>query len=186
MKASTIGGAKSDKHEREKDDFYPTPPECTIALMRYLGPHYFGDKIWEPACGDGAMVHPFMTAGHTVIATDLVDRGYGIAGVDFLKTSLIPGVTSIVTNPPFSLAPEFIRHCRAMGVAFAMLTKATFWQAGSRRELFYETRPRLKLDMQWRPAMKPQRGKSPTMEFAWTVWGADPAESCTYDLIPRP
>jgi hypothetical protein len=39
----------------------------------------FNGDIWEPACGDGAMSRELAAAGHTVISTDLVDRGYGEA-----------------------------------------------------------------------------------------------------------
>lgn len=37
---------------RSRDDFYPTPPEMTRAL---LSVELFYGAIWEPACGDGAM-----------------------------------------------------------------------------------------------------------------------------------
>jgi hypothetical protein len=40
--------------------------------------------------------------GHRVVGTDLVDRGYGEAGRDFLAETHLPeGVTAIVTNPPY-------------------------------------------------------------------------------------
>src|SRR5690606_12270585 len=64
--------------EREKDDFYPTPPEPTRAFLhaeiRRL--RDFG-VIWEPAAGDGAMAREMEALGLRVVASDLVDRGCG-------------------------------------------------------------------------------------------------------------
>ena len=60
----------------------------------------FDGPIWEPACGDGAIARVLERAGHRVIATDLIDRGYGEAGVDFLTTAE-PRARHIVTNPPY-------------------------------------------------------------------------------------
>jgi hypothetical protein len=65
-----------DGLEREKDDFYPTPPEPTRALLHAEIDRLrdFG-TIWEPAAGDGAMVREMESVGLTVRASDLVDRG---------------------------------------------------------------------------------------------------------------
>jgi hypothetical protein len=85
--------------EREEGDFYPTPAwvtECLLANVALRGP------IWEPCCGDGALVKVLSAAGHEVVATDLVDRGFGRVGVDLLQTSAMPdGCRALVTNPPY-------------------------------------------------------------------------------------
>src|SRR5690606_6095380 len=93
-----------DHENREKDDFYPTWPAATAALLtreRFDGP------IWEPACGEGDMSRVLEAAGYDVISTDLVDRGYGEPRVDFLM-EWEPRAPNIVTNPPFGLAREFV------------------------------------------------------------------------------
>ena len=66
---------------RQKDDWYPTPPEAVHAL---LSNERFDKVIWEPAAGDGALAECCDLAGYEVIATDLNDYGYCPAGVDFL------------------------------------------------------------------------------------------------------
>ena len=54
------------------DDLYETPPEATRALLQVERlPH----RIWEPACGPGAIARVLRDAGHAVVATDLVDYG---------------------------------------------------------------------------------------------------------------
>src|SRR5579859_3405497 len=94
-----ITGVAVDREQREKDDFYPTPPEGTQALLRV---EKFDGPIWEPACGEGAISIVLSGAGYEVINTDLVNRGYGVPRVDFLMEtkSLAP---NIVTNPPFKM-----------------------------------------------------------------------------------
>ena len=53
-------------------DLYETPPEATRALLEVERlPH----RVWEPACGPGAIVTVLRAAGHDVVASDLVDYG---------------------------------------------------------------------------------------------------------------
>jgi hypothetical protein len=67
---------------RADHDFYPTPPEAVRAL---LSVEQFDGTIWEPACGDGAISRELEAHGHNVVSTDLIDRGYGQSGSDFLS-----------------------------------------------------------------------------------------------------
>ena len=92
---------KADALEREKDDFYPTPPEPTRAFLHAEIDRLrdFG-TIWEPAAGDGAMVREMESVGLTVCASDLVDRGCGADIRSFYDFPVAPA-GAIVTNPPF-------------------------------------------------------------------------------------
>jgi hypothetical protein len=86
-------------YPRQDRDFYPTPARVTEALLSRIR---LPDGIWEPCCGDSAMARVLESHNHRVIGTDLVDRGYGEVGRDFLaETGLPDGVTAIVTNPPY-------------------------------------------------------------------------------------
>lgn len=93
---------RADFLEREKDDFYPTPPEPTRALL-----HAEIDRlrdfpvIWEPAAGDGAMVREMEAVGLTVRASDLVDRGCD-ADIRSFYDFQVAASPAIVTNPPFA------------------------------------------------------------------------------------
>jgi len=122
-----------DGYVREKDDFYPTPERATLALLKaeqFIGP------VWEPACGDGAISKLFEAAGHTVVSSDLVDRGYGETRVDFLMEykSRAPNV---VTNPPFKLAVPFVKHALGLTTGkVAMLLKIAFLEGQERAALF--------------------------------------------------
>ena len=101
--------------QRAEGDFYTTDPEAVKRLVERFSlawaPYkYF--KFWEPACGTGCIskVLEKYGNGHPVISTDLYDRGYGKSGVDFLTAPLPEGVRIIITNPPYSLADDFVKH----------------------------------------------------------------------------
>lgn len=89
-------------------DFYPTPPEATLAL---LSAETFDGSVWEPACGEGHIAKVLAERGHQVIATDLVDHGFGQSGRDFLAERE-PLAKHIITNPPYGrgLGDAFCRH----------------------------------------------------------------------------
>lgn len=158
--------------ERERDDFYPTPPEGTQAL---LSVEQFHGSIWEPACGDGAMSRELEAAGHQVISTDLIDRGYGTPNVDFLL-DWQTDADNIVTNPPFKHAEQFVRHALNRAPAkVAMLCRLSWLEGQARRRLFvgtplarvwvFSTRLRMQRGRQMEP------GESGGMiAFAWYVW----------------
>jgi hypothetical protein len=154
---------------REQDDFYPTPIMVTEALLQNWTPT--AGKIWEPAAGNGAMVKVLERRGYIVVATDLVDRGYG-GGADFLRAKERLA-DCIITNAPFNLAPEFIEKAFALGVTeLALLLKSTFWHAKRRFPLFQKHTPSYIMPLLWRPDFL-QLG-APTMEAMWCVWSPSP------------
>ena len=55
-------------NDRNKNDFYPTPPEATLAL---LDKQKFEGNIWECACGDGAISKILIDKGYNVYSSDL-------------------------------------------------------------------------------------------------------------------
>lgn len=93
------------------NDLYETPEVGVTSLLRAVDlPH----RIWEPACGPGAIARVLRAAGHDVFASDLVDYqwpGQDAAGWDFLMPGFLPPepVEAIVTNPPYKNAEDFVR-----------------------------------------------------------------------------
>src|SRR3954467_4917989 len=86
----------------------------------------------------GAMARVLEAHGHHVVATDLVDRGYGEGGRDFmLESRLLDGVTAIVTNPPYggALARRVVDHALELmlpvGGMVAMLMNVQ-WQTAKK------------------------------------------------------
>lgn len=156
----------NNKGNRRKLDFYPTPPEATMALMNFL----MLDRltIWECACGNNAMVDVLKRYGHDVIATDISQ------GIDFLKEKRISD--AIITNPPFNLSAEFIEKAVNEANIVAFLLKSQYWHAKKRISLFQMHPPTYVLPLTWRPDFLYQerdpnsKKASPTMEVAWSVW----------------
>jgi hypothetical protein len=111
-------------------------------------------------------------SGRKVVSTDLIDRGYGWGGIDFLqvKSSL---AKAIVTNPPWGLADAMVRHAAAIGVNYvAFLHKAT-WLHAQERGLTIETVwcPTREYQLLWRPDFRNQGG--PPIDCSWYVFVRD-------------
>ena len=87
----------NSKGDRVKNDFYATPSNATEELLKR---ETFDGSIWECACGDGAISKLLIEKGYEVYSSDLIDRGYGETGIDFLKSN--KKFDNIITNPPFS------------------------------------------------------------------------------------
>lgn len=117
--ASRISGGNSATG-RKAGDFYPTPPEATIALLKFL--HILSDSVvWECACGGGMMSRAIEKVGYETISTDVEDMGFGYAGIDFLTCQMEEKFDWIITNPPFSAAEKFIRKAWEYEKPFAFL-----------------------------------------------------------------
>lgn len=133
-------------YHRKGQDFYATPGWASEALLqrvRFRGP------VWEPCCGDGAMSTVLAAHGYEVVSTDIAERGFGKAGIDFLTCRAAPeGCRSIVTNPPYgetgthegqARSPvamlDFVRHALALTASaqgqLALLVRLQ-WIAGRR------------------------------------------------------
>jgi len=105
-------------------EFYPTPPEATRALMSV---EQFTGSVWEPACGDGGIARVLTDEfALQVVATDLVDYGYGHSGIDFTQETA-PRARHIVTNPPYGYG---------LGDAFAVRALHMTAQTGGKVALF--------------------------------------------------
>lgn len=155
--------------ERKPADFYATPAAATQGLLNMAPPP--PGKIYEPACGDGECSRVMLANGYEVESSDLRHTGYGTGGVDFLRQRRKGGI--YVTNPPFSMAAEFIRHALVELEAdyLALLLKSNFWHTKNRLELKRELHPSGEHPITWRLAfLEKERGKSPLMDCTWFVW----------------
>jgi len=151
-------------------DFFPTPAWATEAL---IDNEAFEGDIWESACGNGAMATVLEQAGNAVHGSDLYDRGYGEAGVDFLNTSRT--ADNIITNPPFNAAEGFVRAGLASANRkLALLLRLAFLEGGNRQRTIFSVHPPSRVwvfseRITFYPEGAVQKG-SGTTAYAWFVW----------------
>ena len=162
--------------EREFHDFYATDPKALELLLEH---EEFDSYIWECACGKGHLSEVLKKSGHIVRSTDLIDRGYGESGVDFLEvTEKHNG--DIITNPPYKYAQQFVEHALEIipeGNRVAMFLKLTFLESKNRREMFDRYPPELIYvsSSRIRCAIrgefeKYKQGSGTAIAYAWFIW----------------
>lgn len=165
-----LASVQTDSENREANDFYPTHPGATRAL---LGVEKFDGAIWECACGEGDISSVLEDAGYAVVSTDLIDRGYGECRRDFLMEwkSEAP---NIVTNPPFKLASKFVEKALDLTRGkVAMFLRLAFLEGVERGGIFPE-QPLARIWVMsrrvpmWRGEVRDEIGS--LMAMAWFVW----------------
>jgi hypothetical protein len=115
-------------------DFYETPAVATQALLRCES---LPRLIWEPAAGNHAIADVLRSEGHDLICSDIVERATALDFVaDFLTITEAPKyATTIVTNPPFRIANQFVEHALALCPTVVVLARLAFLESRARRDL---------------------------------------------------
>jgi hypothetical protein len=111
--------------------------------------------------------------GCRVFSSDLHNRGFGEAGVDFLSAPT--QADNIVTNPPYNSAEGFV----AAGIQkakqkFALLLRLAFLEGANRANTIFARNPPNRVwvfseRITFYPAGAVQRGTG-TTAYAWFVW----------------
>lgn len=140
----TLGASNHTDKERQNEDFYATDP---IAIDKLRKVYDIPEKVWECSCGEGHLSKRLLSFGHQVYSSDLIDRGYGVTGMDFLMEQSFPWVgydledCCILTNPPFKLSVDFIEHALRIvpydHTPIIMLMKTTALEGKGRWERLY-------------------------------------------------
>lgn len=175
--------------KRRQDDFYETPTYCV---------HRFLDRVWlppghwlEPAAGTGAIIkavnsHARYEQLHginrvhwqAVELNDFFDEvleslcGHSLSiGADFLEEKYPPNSLAVVmSNPPFSLAEEFVRECLPIAPHVVLLLRLNFLESQKRASLFAAEMP----DIYVLPNRPSFTGKgSDRTAYAWFHWGPE-------------
>jgi len=161
---------------RVENDYYATHPDSTKALLEVEEIIY---PALEPACGEGhiaKLLDPYKTKSF-----DLVDRGYGNGGVDFLTNNFLGEYSTVITNPPFNLFQEFVEKALTIATRKVIMFGKLQALEGKKRATFMQNSP-LKTVYVFKSRQQPLRngsemdeltGKkmnSSTMAFAWFVW----------------
>lgn len=173
--------------ERNVDDAYMTPGWAVKALLQEC--RLPGGTWLEPCAGDGAIVRATQAVRDDVvfIANDTRSECYDSLRVlcdpadvtcrDYLVEDLLFGRRPrvIITNPPYSLAMEFIKHSLGYGAVVAMLLRLPFLASQKRAPFFRDNCPDVYV-LPKRPSFLPD-GKTDATDYAWFVWGTVPQRS---------
>lgn len=193
----TLGASNHTDKERETDDFYATDQKAIDILVGYKGVK-LPKGIWEPSCGSGCLSERLIKYGHYVVSTDLVDRGYGVGGVNFFQqTSMPDGCSAIVTNPPYKFATDYVIHALDLlpdkGL-LCLFLKTTFAEGKERYiRIFSRSRPMYILQCSERvlcaknaefDKMKACGGSA--VSYAWWIWKKGYKGCTTLDWINHP
>ena len=98
---------------RETSDHYVEPTWVSTRLFE-VEDFDRSQVLLDPCTGFGCIAEAAKAAGYTVIAADIVDRGYpGCLVQDFLDRK--SGPPTVVGNPPFNAVEAFARHALELG-----------------------------------------------------------------------
>lgn len=154
---------------RKKSDFYETPYSMTQQLLT-KEKCYLPSKVLEPCCGGNAIVKVLLDNGFCVTSKDIA------TGDDFLSEA--ETYPAIITNPPFSLAYEFVQHAKKLTEYFAFLLPLAYLHGKQRFDDIYsdDDFPLSRVHVFTRYPMLGDKlrpdGKYRTgmMVYAWFVW----------------
>ena len=169
---ANIGASNHSKNARGDNDYYATDPKALELLLEL---EEFSDDVWECAGGAGHLSEVLNNHGFNVASTDLIDRGYGVAGVDFLSVNgSFDG--DIITNPPYKYAKEFVEKALDVvtdGHKVAMFLKLQFLEGKARRRLF-DTAPPARIYVSSGRINCYKNGDSncndSALAYAWFIW----------------
>ena len=171
---------------RRENDYYPTPPAAVDELLRELTPLRPG-YVCDPAAGDGALLRVALDAGLDVLGYEIngklaldadmhidPERG-GVILDDYLKVdrSVHPAPALFLSNPPYSLAQEFITKMlleRGADTIVAVLLRLNFLGSQRRHSWWKATgAPSALRVVSKRPSFT-GNGKTDMTEYAWYIW----------------
>jgi len=160
-------------------DDYTTPAWAVKAL--FMAQDVPG-TVWDPACGSGVIVRVAHDMRHESRGTDI--KG----GCDLFEfTGRHPRITSedwsIVTNPPYSIATQFVAHTLKLNPTMAaFLLRLSFLEGSTRRDLLFNTRFYRLWVFPSRITMYPDGQEKPknsgTAAYGWFVWTRGQFQVC--------
>lgn len=179
-----VGGYRAKPSQDNPHDFFPTPPAVTRAFIEACP---LPDGLWcEPAAGAGDIVRAVgpREGWCTYDIRDVPNPGSVIhlPCTDFLQEDDERDFDVIITNPPFSLAEEFVRKARKKATHVAMLLRLAFLET-RRREQLHAEHPSDVYVLSRRPSFT-NNGATDSCAYAWFVWG--PGRGGRWQILRTP
>lgn len=142
-----------------------------------------GVRLWEPACGSGRIVRRLRHLGYRVIGSDLMQEN---PGKNFFTWEPPGGFDCIITNPPYSIKPQWIRRCYQLGRPFALLVPVETIGSGEVQKMMEERGGEILLLDKRVNFYMPLKGDGGSAQFPtlWLCWNMLP-EPIMYGKISR-
>lgn len=148
---------------RSPYDYYPTPEWCYENLP--IDWSQFKTAM-EPCEGDGRITKFLQNKGMEVTTCEIRhDKDFFDYGHDFTEDH---GFDLIFTNPPFSIAQEFIEHAMSLSTTVIMLLRINFLSSQKRYDFWQQFPPDGLFVLSKRPSFTGTGTDS--QEYAWFVW----------------
>ncbi|MCL6455072.1 MAG: hypothetical protein K6T78_15805 [Alicyclobacillus sp.] len=160
-----MSATNRDLTKRHPYDSYSTPAWCTEAIAKQIHWHDGCVDVLEPCIGDGAIADVLLSK-----YVDYVEWAEITKGRDFLTYDFGRTFDFILTNPPFSLAQEFIDKSLTIANCVVMLLRINFLASRQRKEWWQKHPPTAIHVLTRRPSFT-GKGTDAT-DYGWFVWDA--------------
>lgn len=168
-----------------------TKKELSIALEHFETPRWAVDAILkkeilnrivvDPCCGTGVLSESAKDSGYSTVPYDIYDWGYeGTIIQDFLEAKAddySDAPFTILMNPPFSKAEEFVRKAFEIGARKVVCFQRFAWFESRSRRNFWKEIPPQRIYICgdrancWRHDIPLDgRGSTSPTAHAWFVW----------------
>ena len=190
------------KKSNSERQLFRTPDYATTPLLNYLPELTDGRAVIDPSAGDGRMIRQIVQR-NSIAAHCLCDIEQSEAVLWSTDSSLSwlqhhigsylefqPGreFGAMLTNPPFTLAQEFVEHAKTHTVGPICILQSVAWIGTQKRSRWLSERSGLKmmLNLARRPRWEFDDGKpgaSNIWDFAWYIFERDYTGKPTIDWL---
>lgn len=160
---------------------WETDPWAAAAILEA---EILTEVVVDPCCGTGVLSEAARRKGYDVRAADLYDWGYtgaGALGEDFLTSEMVGRWcrdNSVLINPPFSLAVEFVQRALDCGARKVVCFQRAAWRESQGRRDFFDAHPPARVWVcgdrahTWLLSVPPAERTSGGRQLAhaWYVW----------------
>lgn len=167
--------------ERQSDDTYITPAWCVHSILSELSLLETGTFL-EPCAADGSLIRacrPFVPEAQWK-ACEIREECWDDLSLEVGEANLYRGnfldaevgrVDVVITNPPYSLAMEFVEKCIRISNLTVMLLRLNFLGSMKRNDFFRSHAPDVYV-LSKRPSFI--LNKTDSTEYAWFVFHHEP------------
>jgi hypothetical protein len=170
---------KGETGKSAKFDQCQTPHYALDPLLPFLSADAV---IWESACGEGQMADKLTKEGYQVVGTDILN------GYNFLDESWSPVKPwdIQVSNPPYSIKYDWLRHSYYLQKPFALLLPLETLGAAQAQAIFSQFGIEIILlskRVNFRMPGKGYSGKGAQFPVCWMTWGLNIGRQLTFAPI---